>query len=142
MSVISHLAVYLESILFLNSTRFYFWLNSEDRIVRTAKIEKVREDHETARVHRLCLSEQNDETNVEQVRRITLVPRKAGQLKILRFLENKIVKKGRIKDFTIFGKQNRQKRAHAPFFLALIFRYKTDIFQSKKKLHIDLKKKK
>ena len=46
-----------------------------------------------------------------------------------------------MKDFTIFGKQNRQKMAHAPFFLALIFRYKTDIFQNKKKLHIDLKKK-
>ena len=86
----------------------------------------MREDHETARVHRLCLSEQNDETNVEQVRRITLVPRKAGQLKILRFLENKIVKRGRMR----------------PFFLALILRYKTDIFQNKKKVHIDLKKKK
>ena len=62
----------------------------------------------------------------------TLLPRLralrpyAGQLQILQF----------------FGKQDRQKRAHAPFFLALIFRYKTDIFQNKKKLHIDLKKKK
>ena len=49
---------------------------------------------------------------------------------------------GSIKDFTTFGKQNRQKKAHAPFFLALILRYRTDIFQNKKKLIIDLKKKK
>ena len=28
------------------------------------------------------------------------------------------------------------------FFVALIFRYKTEIFQRKEKLHIDLKKKK
>ena len=39
-----------------------------------------------------------------------------------------------------FGKQNCRKRAHTPF-LALNFRYKIDIFQRKKKLHIDLKKK-
>ena len=48
---------------------------------------------------------------------------------------------GSIKDFTNFWKQNRQKRAHVPFFVALIFRYKTNIFQNKKKLHIDLKRK-
>ena len=48
---------------------------------------------------------------------------------------------GSIKDFTNFWKQNRQKRVHAPFFVALVFRYKTDIFPNKKKLHIDLKNK-
>ena len=38
---------------------------------------------------------------------------------------------GPIKDFT-----------HAPFSVALNFRYKIDIFQRKEKVHIDLKKKK
>ena len=49
---------------------------------------------------------------------------------------------GQLRDFQFLKKRNRRKRAHAPFFVALIFRYKTNIFQNKKKLHIDLKKKK
>ena len=48
---------------------------------------------------------------------------------------------GSNKDLTIFWKTKSSKRAHAPFFVALIFRYKTDIFQNKKKLHNDLKEK-
>ena len=49
---------------------------------------------------------------------------------------------GSIKDFTIFWKTKSSKKGACALFLALIFRYKTDIFQNKKKLHIDLKKKK
>ena len=49
---------------------------------------------------------------------------------------------GPIKYFTIFWKTKLSKKGACALFLALIFRYKTDIFQNKKKLHIDLKKKK
>ena len=61
----------------------------------------------------------------------TLLPRLRGcalkrvNLRFYDILENKIVKKGRMRPF-----------------LALLFRYKTDIFQNKKKPHIVLKKKK
>ena len=49
---------------------------------------------------------------------------------------------GSIKNSTIFWKTKSSKKSACALFLALIFRYKTDIFQHKKKLHIDLKKKK
>ena len=49
---------------------------------------------------------------------------------------------GLIKDFAIFWKTKIVKKGRMRPFLALIFRYKTDIFQNKKKLHIVLKKKK
>ena len=50
---------------------------------------------------------------------------------------------GSIKDFPIIWKTKASKKgACALLSLALIFRYKTDIFQNKKKLHIDFKKKK
>ena len=49
---------------------------------------------------------------------------------------------GSVQDFTPFWKTKSSKRAHAPFFVALILRYMTDTFQRKEKLHIDLKKQK
>ena len=49
---------------------------------------------------------------------------------------------GSIKDSAISWKTKSSKKGACVLFLALIFRYKTDIFQNKKKLHIDLKKKK
>ena len=41
----------------------------------------------------------------------------------------------------LYPKIRAKKREHALFFFSLISRYKTDIFQRKKKVHIDLKKK-
>ena len=52
------------------------------------------------------------------------------------------VKGGSIKDFTLFWKTKSSKKCACALFYDLIFRYTTDIFQNKKKLHIDLKKKK
>jgi len=49
---------------------------------------------------------------------------------------------GSIKDFAIFRKTKSSKKGACALFLALIFRSKSDIFLNKKKLHIDLKKKK
>ena len=56
---------------------------------------------------------------------------------VLRLVIKKLNVSDSIKIFPNFEKTKSSKRAHAPFFVALVFRCKTYVFRRKEKLHID-----